>query len=273
MLLLKSILLVCSATAVMARGSPDAIVSGALFVGEDTTNTGASGHDIFEDPRNHASATASILKYSAEAANYRPSEQDATYIVEYSRFQLKMETFPGFALRSPSQEVDVPLSNSLTQLETAIREKYPSANSKLIARSLRDLFPGSVEDKSLEEWILSLIVIDKPFDSNTVTVNHVELELRIAVDETMKTHIPEQTAKLYNTEFQVVASFLSNNADGLAQRISCGSVQDFIQYFASPKVFEELEDVLKRGSYSCRQEISSFASRPRQIHLARWMDV
>ncbi|KAF9079949.1 hypothetical protein BGX23_002917, partial [Mortierella sp. AD031] len=70
MLFIKSLLLVCSAAAVMVQGSPNAIVSGAIFVGDDTTNPDATPVEIFKHPENHATAAASILVYSATGTNY-----------------------------------------------------------------------------------------------------------------------------------------------------------------------------------------------------------
>ncbi|KAG0330409.1 hypothetical protein BG000_011720 [Podila horticola] len=272
MLLLKSIFLVCSAAVVMARGNPDAVVSGGLFVGEDTTNPDASAVDIYKYPENYASAVASILQYSAVTTDYRPSQPDATAKSGYSGFQRKASTFPGFILTANS-EGDIPLDGSLIQLEEAVREEYPSTDSILIARSLRDLFPGYVEDSSLKEWVLSLVVIRKPFYSDTVTFKLVQLELTIATDKAHSTYIPEQTARLSSSEFQVNAAVLTNKADQFAEIIPRVDVQGFINYFASPKVPEESEDVLERGSHSCRQEMPSFASRLQQVRLARWMDV
>ncbi|KAF9319112.1 hypothetical protein BG003_009913 [Podila horticola] len=73
----------------MVKGNPGAVVSGRFFVSEDTTDSDASAIDIYSDPRNYASATASIMKCSEVTTSSRPSEQDVTSKSGYSVFQQK----------------------------------------------------------------------------------------------------------------------------------------------------------------------------------------
>ncbi|KAF9088127.1 hypothetical protein BGX23_007603, partial [Mortierella sp. AD031] len=219
MLLLKSLALVSFAAVVMARASPNAIVSGALFVGEDTTNPDASNTNIYKNPENHAAAAASVLEYSAVNTNYRPSEQGHSSLLStFEAFQQKATSFPGFIPTIQSGS-DVFLNHSLIGLEKAVQDAYPSTDAALIARGLRDLFPGSVEDQSLKEWILSLLVIRKPEGSDTVTIKFVQLALTIEFDKTHTAHIPEQDARLSNYELQVNPSVFALNADRFAEVI------------------------------------------------------
>ncbi|KAG0205759.1 hypothetical protein BGX33_007759 [Mortierella sp. NVP41] len=260
MLLLKSLALVSFAAVVMARASPNAIVSGALFVGEDTTNPDASNTNIYKNPENHAAAAASVLEYSAVNTNYRPSEQ---------AFQQKATSFPGFIPTIQSGS-DVFLNHSLIGLEKAVQDAYPSTDAALIARGLRDLFPGSVEDQSLKEWILSLLVIRKPEGSDTVTIKFVQLALTIEFDKTHTAHIPEQDARLSNYELQVNPSVFALNADRFAEIIKVTKVPDFLIFFASPKVVD-LEDGLELGSSPCDQKPLTLTSRLRQYRVNQWI--
>ncbi|KAF9097004.1 hypothetical protein BGX23_010047 [Mortierella sp. AD031] len=273
MLLIKSLLLVCSAAAVMVQGSPNAIISGAIFVGDDTTNPDASPVDIFKRPENHAAAAASILVYSATAANYRPSEQSPPSLLSgFDAFVKKASSFPGFTPRDQSN-TNVFLNQSLIGLEKAVREQLGhSPDGPIIARSLRDLFPGVVEDSSLKEWILSLIVVGKPENSDTVSLNFVRLALKIGSDKTHTTYIPEQHAPLATFELLVNPSVLNINAEKFAEVIPIVKVPSFIAYFASPKVIEgEPEEGLLLSSSSCRQEPRPFFSRAQQYRLSQWL--
>ncbi|KAG0203884.1 hypothetical protein BGX28_003984 [Mortierella sp. GBA30] len=270
MLLVKSLLLVCSAVAVMAQGTPDAIVAGALFVGKDTTSAGASPADIFRDPENHAAAAASILMFSASSAKYHPSEQNSPSLLQgYSGFTSKAKTFPGFIQTTIFQK-GVHLNGSFTQLEKEIRENYDSSDAALIARSLRDLIPGFVQDKSLVEWLLSLMIISKPDGADTVTVKFVELLFKISSDKSHTTYIPEQTATLSNTELNIIPSTLSTNADQFGKKVPIVQVPAFVQYFTSPKTFGEPSAWFERDSGSNRQQ-TTVTSRHRQYPIAQWM--
>ncbi|KAF9119863.1 hypothetical protein BGX30_003573, partial [Mortierella sp. GBA39] len=151
MLLIKTVALLCSATAVMAA---NAVVSGAIFEGYDTTDQSASNTDIFKDVTNHAAAAASILVFSANSANFHPASQEPKALGQnLDQFVSKASTFPGF-LSTQIIDQNLALNGSLTQFEKIIREHL---NNPLTARAFRDLIPGYIQDKSLTEWILSLI--------------------------------------------------------------------------------------------------------------------
>ena len=257
---------------VIARENPDVVISGALFVGKDTTNDNAFPVDIYGDIKNHASAAASILQFSARATDYRPSEQGVDSKKGYSLFQQKAASFPGF--HSTREETkDVSLDGTLIQLEQAVRDAYPSNDASLIARNLRDLIPGFVQNNDLKEWLLSLIVIRKPANSDIVMVEVVELRLTLESDESQTTYIPKQKARLSTSEFRVLSATLTQNRDRFAELIPVATVQHVIQYFTSPKVFGEPKGMLEGESRSCGQETTPFSSRLQQVRLARWFDI
>ncbi|KAG0205886.1 hypothetical protein BGX28_002576 [Mortierella sp. GBA30] len=271
MLLVKSLLLVCSAVAVMAKGSSSAIVSGAIFVGKDTTSSDASAVDIFRNAGNHAAAAASIVVYSAKGAKFDPANQDPSDRGSYSNFLNRVTTFPGFLLYTNFQS-DIKLTGSLDQLEEQIKEADGSSDASLIARNIRGLIPASIKDTSLDKWVLSLIVIGKPADSDTVTLKHVQLTLNIKSDESQKTYIPEQTATLRIYGFTVIQNFIEMHANTLADRIPIVKVPDFIAYLTSPKTSDDLWDsfFFERDTSSCRQK-SAFMSRRHQYRIAQWL--
>ncbi|KAF9273855.1 hypothetical protein BGZ74_004613, partial [Mortierella antarctica] len=59
--------------AVMAQGHADAVMSAALFFGEDTTES-SDAVNIFRRPIDHATAAASVLVFSAENADFYPNK-------------------------------------------------------------------------------------------------------------------------------------------------------------------------------------------------------
>ncbi|KAF9341396.1 hypothetical protein BGZ91_008771 [Linnemannia elongata] len=254
MLLIKTVALLCSATAAMAA---TAVVSGAIFVGEDTTEYTDSPADIFRVPENHAAAAASILVYSANSANFHPASQEPKALGQnLIPFVTKASTFPGF-LSTRIRDDNLALNGSLTQFEKVIREKL---NDPLVARALRDLVPGYINDHSLTEWDLSLVVVTKPENSNTVTITFARVTLTIHSDKTQTAYIPEQTARLIVSEHKVLENVLIVNADRFATSIPVYKVRDFIDFFASPKVPLESKET-QHGSTSCTKNQPIFKDR------------
>ncbi|KAK5820915.1 hypothetical protein F5H01DRAFT_378271 [Linnemannia elongata] len=254
MLLIKTVALLCSATAVMAA---TAVVSGAIFVGEDTTEYNDSPADIFRVPENHAAAAASILVFSANSVNFHPASQEPKALGQtLDAFIQKASTFPGFVLEYFKEE-SLALNGTLIQFEELIRKQL---DDPLIARGLRDLIPGYIQDQSVTEWILSLVVVNKLENSDAVDLQFARVPLTIHSDKTQTAYIPEQNARITLAGYKTNTAFLSSNADRLAQSIKITSVPSFIVYFASPKVFSENEQT-QYGSTSCSQSRPIFKNR------------
>ncbi|KAF9998509.1 hypothetical protein BGZ80_005792 [Entomortierella chlamydospora] len=232
----------------MAKSDPSVVVSGAIFVGEDTTNNDASPLDVFKNPENYATTVAS----------------------GYLTFETKATTFPGFVKTSLS-ETEIHLDGSFTHLERQIRENYDSPDAAVIARNLRDLIPGVVEEKSLSGLVLSLLVIRKPFDSDKVTVRIVQTLLDISSDEYGTTYIPDQTATLKSVEIEAIPNVFNSNAERLAQSIPVVKMPELINYFTSPKASDETLDGLERNSHSCDQQTRIAAPRRGLYPLSHWL--
>ncbi|KAG9065009.1 hypothetical protein KI688_002328 [Linnemannia hyalina] len=253
MLLIKTVALLCSATAVMAA---NAVVSGAIFVGKDTSDPSASPVDVYWDPSNHAAAAASVVVFAANSVDFHPSSQEPKALGQnLDGFTRKVATFPGFSLTN-NQQYSLQLDGSLTQFEKTIDEQLDDPNT---ARALRDLIPENFEDQSLTDWVLSLIVVTKPDGSDTVTIQSVQVSLIILSDGNTAT-IPRQSARLSISNFQVITSVFVSNADRFADRVGVTTVSDFIKFFTSPKDFLR-SDQAQRGFTSCLRSRMTFKDR------------
>ncbi|KAF9149187.1 hypothetical protein BG015_009035 [Linnemannia schmuckeri] len=254
MLLIKTVALLCSATAAMAA---NAVISGAMFMGEDTTDYSADPAEIFRDPNNHAGAAASILVYSAKSAEFSPATGEPKSLGQtLDQFVHKTATFPGFQAKD-SMDEHLALNGSLMQFEQVIREKLDDPH---MARAFRDLIPGYMEDESLTHWILSLIVVSKPEDSDTVMVKLARMSMTIQWDKDHMAYIPEQKAHLIVADHEVNQDFLSDNADKLAGVMKIVHVRDFMDFFASPKVPDH-DEGFRRGFTSCFKTRPIFRNR------------
>ncbi|KAG0378736.1 hypothetical protein BGX24_002968 [Mortierella sp. AD032] len=240
MLLFKSLLVLCSATAVMAQraADADAVVSAAAFVGADTTDFDAQPVDIFKDVRNHATVASTVLVFSAAGANFQPSLQPVKNAASaYVEFLQKATSFPGFgepvAVFQP-----LPLNNSVFQFEASIRDIIKNDPDRfLIARGLRDLLPGYIPDSSLETWVLSYILIGKPEGADNVYIKFARVILTLKTNKEHTTIIPEQNAKLEISQVSVNALWVAQHADALVPKLDpIVSVRESINFFASSKV-------------------------------------
>ncbi|KAG0250035.1 hypothetical protein DFQ27_009651 [Actinomortierella ambigua] len=237
MLLSKSLLLLCSAVAVMASDSTRAIASGAIFVGKDTTVPDATPLEIFQNPKNHATAAFSVMAYAAEGAGFTPSNAPPKSLEQpFLKFLTLAPTFPGFFLER-LDEFSLPLTGSLLQLEQKVRGAVVE-NGVLIGRSIRDLVPGYIPDETMDMWTLSLVVIDMPETSEKVTIQLVSISLDIETDDDHNAIIPEQSATFKSSVLRVNRPYFITYAEKLAKMIHITEIRDAIDFFTSPKIIE-----------------------------------
>ena len=272
MLTLPTMIVYSRLAAVVLASSSKAVVSGAIFVGVDTSDSSAKPVDIFKKTENHASAVSSVLVYSADKANFSPATQSAKSLVSsLDEFIQKASTFPGFVVER-FEKSTISLNGSLIQFEQVIRESNPDyRHQALVARNLRDLIPGYIVNEDVEEWILNLIVIGKPEDTDTVKFGLVRVTLSIDSDKTGTAYIPKQTATLSTTVLKVITSYLASNADKLAELIPITSVRDALDLFASPKVEAEDNEDLTFAPTACHKKPVVFVNQGQRA-LYSWQN-
>ncbi|KAH7039359.1 hypothetical protein BKA57DRAFT_473524 [Linnemannia elongata] len=259
MLLIKTVVLLLSATAAMAA---DAVVSGAIFVGKDTSDPSASPVEVFANPSNHATAASSVLVFAANTVNFHPASQEPKALIQnLDQFVGKVDTFPGFTL-TQNEQFSLELDGSLTQFEKTISEQLEDPDT---ARALRDLVPDNVQDPSLTEWVLSLVVVTESEDTR-INLKLARVYLTISSDDDTAT-IPKQSARLSVSGYKVNEFLFVSNAETFARRIPITRVPDFIDYFTSPKGFTRAEHG-HRGPTSCFRNRQTFKD---QQALLSWI--
>ncbi|KAK5820910.1 hypothetical protein F5H01DRAFT_339597 [Linnemannia elongata] len=260
MVLIKTVILLLSATAAMAA---DAVVSGAIFVGKDTSDPSADPLEVYRNPSNHVTATSSVLVFAANTVNFHPASQEPKALIQnLDQFVGKVDTFPAFTL-TQSEQFSLELDGSLTQFEKTISEQLEDPDT---ARALRDLVPDNVQDPSLTDWILSLVVVAKSEDSDDISVKLARVYLTISSGADAAT-IPKQSARLSVSGYKVNDFLFVSNAETFARRISTTRVPDFIDYLTSPKGFTRAEHG-HRGPTSCFRNRQTFKD---QQALLSWI--
>jgi hypothetical protein len=226
MLLVKALLLVCSATAVLAGTRIDAIVSGACMVGQDTSRD-TKGEEVFSDPRNHATAVASILKHSADRSQFQPRQKGViTDPKVYKQFLNDVQNFPGF--QSHHMEMErLDLQGDREQFKREVAKKYKTDRNDpwQIARAFEHLIPQEVQEDG-QEWLLNYVVLNTQGSQHggggqkDISVEICSITLKLAKDQQNDmTKIKRQTAEMKLNIFTVNKDYLRQNAKNLSKRV------------------------------------------------------
>ncbi|KAF9369747.1 hypothetical protein CPB97_003322, partial [Podila verticillata] len=167
------------------------------YFGEDATES-VVPLEIFKSHINYATAVSSILALSAEQAVFKPSEKSAESVAQtLDYFVFQVSIFPGVYLTNNSQRTLTPKNH------TTVAEFQK-------------------ETTRLKNWVLNVVVLDKPEGSDKISMQLVRVDLSIAFDEdpktcsgpipTPKAYIPEQSASIVFATFELNTSFLISNA-------------------------------------------------------------
>lgn len=224
MLLVKALLLVCSATAVLAGTRIDAIVSGACMVGRDTSEE-TTGEEVFKDPRNHVTAVASILRHSADRNQFQPRQKGViTDPKVYQAFIKDIYNFPGFHAHQTEME-RLELQGDHEQFKREIAKKYKTDRNDpwKIAVAFERLLPHNLEHDS-QEWLLNYVVLNTQGRSGSggqkdVSVEISSVMLKLTKDQNDRVKIKRQTAEMRINMFTVDKEYLKNHSNSLSQRI------------------------------------------------------
>ncbi|KAF9113117.1 hypothetical protein BGX27_002182 [Mortierella sp. AM989] len=186
----------------------DALISGGLFEGVNTADPKANRTSIFQDPKNHADAVASILIHSAKETSFSPSQEIHTPPEIYFNFLQHVISFPAFRYRGNVEDAHhaLYLDGDLEQLLDQISDHYykqdddhhldlvcnnnNSNNNNIddgmkekkqrIREAFRKLIPKTVENKDWKQWLLSLVTIQKLENSDHVTFDLAQVRLTIS---------------------------------------------------------------------------------------------
>ncbi|KAG0232452.1 hypothetical protein BGW42_008170 [Actinomortierella wolfii] len=242
-MLIKSTLVFALATVALAR---DAVLSRGIFVGTDTTSKGASKLDIFKRPENHATAVASVIRHASETMSFLPYQSKPAELCErFDAWKDKLMKFPGFEMLRKPKPVDVDMEGGEQKLAKALKRglgKLQVVGADKIAMEFINLIPEKNEDRSLKDFLLSVIVIDKPMGSQDVAVRLVELHMELETSlVNKKVSIPDQTIRLKLLEMEARTSFLVDNAERLAEYLPRSDVAEFMWMLTSPREQDEFQ--------------------------------
>ncbi|KAF9970314.1 hypothetical protein BGZ73_007003 [Actinomortierella ambigua] len=222
----------------------------ALTTGKDTSDGIHDGScemhpGIFRHPKNHAVAAASILTDKGRRADYIPSiPSKSKSESQFNVFVNSVANFPGFRV---SDDIAYHLflrHGGLEDLGRVVRDAVGSENGRILARTLREMIPESL-NTPIEDVIFSVLVIEKPKGSDEVLVQLVELTLTLVqiedgygmVENQHRVRhsviVPEQMTVMRIQVLDMLPKYLAVNARSLARSVACTTIDEFTAFFAS----------------------------------------
>ncbi|KAI8351867.1 hypothetical protein B0O80DRAFT_104027 [Mortierella sp. GBAus27b] len=218
MLLDRLFLVLCSVAVVVAQ--VDRVASRAVFNGTDTSDKHAEGLAIFQDPKNHPMAVASILFHSAVRNNFLPKQQGimATHKTYLDFFGHVFE-FPGFDHTRNTEET-LELTGNTEQFGDEIARKYhPAKNniSESAAAEYQAMIPYILKFLTFhdEQWTLALTSIRN--EAGNITVDLSYITLKLSWDRERGAAIKPQTASLRQLVLNVATEYLVLKAENLME--------------------------------------------------------
>ncbi|CAO3566691.1 unnamed protein product [Mortierella alpina] len=234
MLLFKSLLVLCAATAVLAKERFNAISSLGYLSGYDVSDPEAHGKDVFYHRKNRVSAVASIVQHLANVSDYRPAEKSLDIDpASFTRFFARLVQSPAFE-KTENQIVRLDLRGTVDQLIEEVRyiledvidpvEDYPV--DPMISNNFRKLLPKYLQHKDQSFWLLNQIAIQKVryFDKLRIELTRVTLWIKETKKDKLA-YIPEQVATLSRDVFTVNTKWITEHAEELAETIETVNVE------------------------------------------------
>ncbi|KAF9969192.1 hypothetical protein BGZ73_008560 [Actinomortierella ambigua] len=227
-----SIFLLAAASAAFAY---DAVISKGLFIGTDSTEPGASLEQIFSRPRNHVTATCSLLQYYGHDNNYIPRNLTPVKgFTGYEAFKSAVKESPAFA-EDGLLVASIEVKGDLDELQYAIREAIPYKEGQSVAVNLVSSIPTKSRSLSGTQVVLfSLVEIVKPRSQEKVTVRLVELPLVLETDAQGHVQLSRHMSQLNVIAFVVNPAWLEEHAELLAEYVKTATTyKKFVQLFTT----------------------------------------
>ncbi|KAF9979016.1 hypothetical protein BGZ73_007117 [Actinomortierella ambigua] len=263
----KAFVLLSSAALAFAS---DALVSRGIFAGTDSSDPRASGVDVFDNPKNHPAAAASILRALAKEADYWPNEQSAAKMqTTFGAFQKKVAAFNGL-FRIGFDEQTFTASDK-DDLYNEVEASYPFAESEAVALAVYDMVPKKNRDQDLKNWDLTVAMISKleePERGAEVVVTLVEVRVALETSQRGRVHFPKQEVTMITQRFGVLASTLEYNAQRYADKYPTINIDKFTIFMTSPE--EPVTGVFQAPPASCSMQ-SRMAYRSRNNPDLDWL--
>ncbi|KAF9364267.1 hypothetical protein BGX34_002029 [Mortierella sp. NVP85] len=267
--LLYAILLFFSAVILVHGQQTERLSSKAVFTGVDNTNPDASRVKIFKDPRNHATAVASIITTRAQSNLFVPNTLAREELPNH--FYKFASSLPTRTIFKSTRKRDffLDLTGDLNQFKETIATNYVPLSGKAdyAASAFVEQIPRRLDTQSDESWVLVLITIHGG-DNDEISFDISWINVLLSSDNG-SVIIPEQTAYMSQGSYKVETDVLVDNANLLADLFSTIEVAEFEEELSTsePEASSQLlNDWLLGSDHTWESESlpSTYTNRHRQ---------
>ncbi|KAF9970266.1 hypothetical protein BGZ73_007065 [Actinomortierella ambigua] len=227
-----------------------AAVSRGRFLGRDTTKSGSAPIDIYQDPVNHVTAAASILRGLAVEVEYFPQEDSPAELAKkLGEWSYALSSSPALERKGRSVGRTIAFDGDRNELDSVISHAIKDLpHGQWAGRELAQMIPKHVTDADLTQWSLLLQVIYKADDDSAVMVYLYELGLKIQPHQTSgDIVIPRQKLLLNQRTFALKAKDVESKAEEYAMSYGVTLVPDFEWFFESSEDSLEVRHPCHRG--------------------------
>jgi hypothetical protein len=254
----------------LVQGDSRFLSSKAIFTGVDHSDRDAEYDKMFEDPRNHVTATSSILDVISQRTEFRPKEDGFTEDNEqFLSFKDETLGFESFIRKEGTTHV-LKLTGGRNRLKEQIATVYvPLAGgmkADVAAAAFVEQIPESTKKTFSGTWTLVLMTIHGG-DDNKVSVDLSSMELKISVNDNGLVTVPDQEVTIAQGPFQVSAEVLERESTFYSSYYPRVDVKTLLDTLTTPKSKSSdhfLDAWFSEPDHSCETKFQSSKYAHRQ---------
>ncbi|KAF9572380.1 hypothetical protein EC968_009954 [Mortierella alpina] len=232
MLLIKSLLILCTATAVLASDSFDAVSSVGYFGGGDDSDLDATGLPVFTERKNRGSATATIVQHCADFTDLKPSQMGVNIPSwSYDYFVHKLDVFTPLE-KTFSVVKKLELIGSVKHFVRQIERTYYDFDKedgypfdRQVIKNFGDLVPWKLDHPKQNRWLLNQVAIRKASNSDDYRIELVRVTLQMSEDpRTGRARIDAQDATFSRDVYTVDFDWITEHAELMADELDTANL-------------------------------------------------
>ncbi|KAG0242800.1 hypothetical protein BGW41_003476 [Actinomortierella wolfii] len=200
--------------------------------------TGATGVDLFRDPKNHPDAVGTILTHAATLTNFFPAKGLEDQSKQFGDYITKVSTFPGFLLtyneQTSQMQTEVNVDLMIDQIKSAY-DGVMGADVGKVIDSVKSMANSILNhsSKTADKALFTQMTISKE-DDNYLYVSIFYTTLHMEYDKSGKKTYSSQKYYINRSLFRVLTATLTTNAEKLYELLGNGSFDDWAKGATSP---------------------------------------
>ncbi|KAK3806777.1 MAG: hypothetical protein J3Q66DRAFT_392844 [Benniella sp.] len=252
----------------------EVLSSKTIFTEVDNTEQHPHLSDLFKNPKNHVTATASIVGYWAKEHKFKPKNglgMGLGKFYEYTDFLNDVDNTGLFNLQK--RKMNQPkLTGGLDQFKEAIAAVYlplSSVKSDVAASAFADQIPLSANPPLDGYWTLILIIIHGGEDNKVTLEFSFIVDLKISVKDG-SVIIPEQTISLRQTFYQLLGDKLVEDPMSYYTKYPMIALNTLLDDLTTPKLKSSnqlLDTGLDGSDLTCETKSVSSKDMPSRQRL------